>query len=173
MTLVEIISVFGCFFKINTSLVFQNRGAGLARNRLCGRPKEGGRNTKAKLAIKRKYQHKNHFVLRYNPLEFDNRIFEWICCFSGDKGIMEESPDSMRFLRSWLGEVEGNFSPKTHPGRKRRIFSVQAVSETLSPDHPLFSRGSDFVCFLFDDTEQLHTALSANINLCAKSEFKQ
>ena len=26
---------------------------GLARNRLCGRPKEGGRNTKAKLAINR------------------------------------------------------------------------------------------------------------------------
>ena len=59
---------------------------GLARICLCGRPKEGGRNTKAKLAIKRKYQHKNHFVLRYNPLEFDNRIFEWICSFSGDKG---------------------------------------------------------------------------------------
>ena len=79
VTLVEIISVFGCFFKYFSSIVFQNRGAGLARIRLCGRPNEGGRNTKAKLAIKRKYQHKNHFVLRYNPLEFDNRIFEWIC----------------------------------------------------------------------------------------------
>ena len=86
VTLVEIISVFGCFFKYFSSIVFQNRGAGLARIRLCGRPNEGGRNTKAKLAIKRKYQHKNHFVLRYNLLEFDNRIFEWICCFSGDKG---------------------------------------------------------------------------------------
>ena len=55
VTLVEIISVFGCFFKINTSLVFHNRGAGLARNRLRGRPNEGGRNTKAKLAVKQAF----------------------------------------------------------------------------------------------------------------------
>ena len=76
MTLVEIISVFVCFFKIHSSLVFQNRGAGLARNRLCGRPKEGGRNTKAKLAIKRKSRLKNFPSLRQSPLEFDMRFLK-------------------------------------------------------------------------------------------------
>ena len=105
VTLVEMISVFGCFFKIFSSIVFQNRGAGLARIRLCGRPKEGGRNTKAKLAIKRKYQHKNHFVLRYNPLEFDNRIFEWICCFSGDKG---DNGRKSRFHEVFEKSARGN-----------------------------------------------------------------
>ena len=149
VTLVEIISVFACFFKIYSSLVFQNRGAGLARYRLCGRPKEGGRNTKAKLAIKRKCRLKKSFVLQYNPLEFDNRIFEWICCFSGDKGDNGRKSRFHEVLRSWLGEFEGNFSPKTHPGRKRRIFSVQAVSKTLSPRSPLIYSAEAAILFAF------------------------
>ena len=69
--------------------------------------------------------------------------------FRGIRGILEESPDYMRFLKSRLGEVEGNFSPKTHPGRKRRIFSVQAVSKTLSPRSPLIYSAEAAILFAF------------------------
>ena len=147
VTLVEIISVFGCFFKYFSSIVFQNRGAGLARIRLCGRPNEGGRNTKAKLAIKRKYQQKTILFFGIIRLNLIIVFLNGYTVFRGIRGIMEESPDSMRFLRNRLGEAEGDFLPKTHPGRKRKILSVQAVSKTLSPRSPLIQQRQRF-CLL-------------------------
>ena len=54
--------------------------------------------------------------------------------------------------------------PKLTPGEREESSAFKPFSKPYPPDHPLFSQGSDFVCFLFDDTEQLHTALSANIN---------
>ena len=70
----------------------------------------------------------------------------------------------MRFLRNQLGEVEGDSHPKLTPTEREESSAFKPFPKPYPPDHPLFSRGSDFVCFLFDDTEQLHTALSANIN---------
>ena len=105
VTLVEMISVFVCVFKIYSSLVFLNRGAGLARYRLCGRPKEGGRNTKAKLAIKRKYQQK--IILFFGIIRL-NLIIVFLNGYTVFRGIRGDNGRKSRFHEVFEKSARGS-----------------------------------------------------------------
>ena len=124
VTLVEIISVFGCFLKINTSLVFQNRGAGLARNRLCGRPKEGGRNTKAKLAIKQ---------------ELFSVLLSGYTVFWCNRSNTKPQRTVHQLFQNKSERQICNMLHICHPDRKRRNPVLTAVLKLCHPRHPFIA----------------------------------